>query len=261
MSFDGQEHEKMSHLLPSYVTGGLDAREGAAVRRHLRHCSRCRKLIAEYRTAFDAIGLSVPLVEPPSNLRAEIIEALPPQPPLRLPSPVRFILDHPRGVIAASVAVLFLLAGSLWLNVSGISGAGTEVSSGARTAEDILAVMSGTEVAPKARAIIATGADRTSGVLYAFGLPVPPEGYAYQLWFMKDGVRRSGGVFRVTPEGHAVHHIQLAVPLSEFPTFGITVEPETGSDDPTGSKILENDNSLSPGPDGGQKTSGFRTNL
>ncbi|HUX12972.1 MAG TPA: anti-sigma factor [Spirochaetia bacterium] len=261
MSIDGQEHEKMSHLLPSFVTGGLDPKEGAAVRRHLRRCSRCRKLIAEYRTAFDAIGHSVPLMEPPPSLRTRIIEELPAQPPLRLPAAVRFILDHPRAVIAASLAVLFLFAGSLWLNVSGISGAGTQVSGEARAAEDILAVMSGTEVAPKARAIIATGADQTSGVLYAFGLPVPPEGYAYQLWFTKDGIRRSGGVFRVTPEGHAVHHIRLAVPLSDFPTFGITVEPETGSDDPTGSKILENDDSRSPGTDGGQKTSGFRTNL
>ncbi len=259
-----QEHEEMSHLLPSYVTGGLEPDEIAAVKRHLRRCVRCRALLAEYRSAFDAVGLSVPLKEPPPSLRSRIIDSLPAQPPYRLPSPIRFILDHPRAAIAASFAVLLILFGSIWLNVSGISGAALPAGNhSARSAEDILAVMSGTSVAPDARAIIAIGADETSGVLYAFGLPVLPAGYAYQLWLMKDGVRKSGGVFRVTPEGHAVHHIRLPVPLTEFPTFGITVEPESGSDDPTGSKILENQ---APGSDGAsqpgiEETSGFRTDL
>lgn len=259
-----QEHEEMSHLLPSYVTGGLDPDEAAAVKRHLRRCVRCRSLLTEYRSAFDAIGLSVPLKEPPPTLRSRIIDSLPVQPPYRLPSPIRFILDHPRSVIAASFAVLFLLFGSIWLNVSGISGSARPAGAqSARTSEDILAVMNGTAVAPGARAIIAIGAEKTSGVLYAFGLPIPPAGYAYQLWLIKDGVRKSGGVFRVTPEGHAVHHIQLPVPLTEFPTFGITVEPESGSDDPTGSKILENETkgADSPSTPGVEESSGFRTDL
>ncbi|WP_455383681.1 anti-sigma factor [Salinispira pacifica] len=258
-----EEHAKMSHLLPSYVTGGLDPNETAAVKRHLRRCSQCRSLLAEYRSAFDAIGMSVPLREPPPSLRQHIIDSLPAQPPYRLPSPIRFILDHPRAVIAASLSVLFLLLGSIWLNVSGISGSPALPGvRSERAAEDILAVMSGTAVAPRARAIIAVGSDETSGTLYAFGLPTPPAGYAYQLWLQKDGVRRSGGVFRVTPEGHAVHRIRLPVPITDFPSFGITVEPESGSLDPTGSKVMENDlQGNETGRPAGVEETGFRTDL
>jgi anti-sigma-K factor RskA len=248
-----QEHERMAHLLPSYATGGLDPDEALAVRKHLRRCGRCRMLAAEYRAAFDAIGLSVPLADPPEHLRANILENLPQQPPYRLPPPVRFILDHPRGVVAASLAILLLFAASVWLNISGVPGTstGTNQVQSARVdptevAGGILTVLNGTAAAPRARAIIAVGRDRTSAVLYAFGLPRPPQGHVYQLWLMKNGVHTNGGIIRVTPEGHAVHYIQLAGPITQFASFGITLEPAAGSSQgPTGNKILE-DESLEP---------------
>jgi len=240
----------MSHLLPAYATGGLDEVESFHVRRHLRTCTSCRRLAAQYQSAFDAVGLMVPIVEPPARLRDRILSDLPHQPPYRLPSSIRFMLDHPKSVIAAGITVLLLFTASVWINISGLTPRPTRLAAASahavrldptKISGAILSVLNGTAAAPRARAIITVGSDDTQAVLYAFGLPKPPEGHVYQLWLMKGGMHRSGGIIRVTPEGHAIHYIQTSEPISEFASFGITLEPASGSQDPTGSKILENE--------------------
>ncbi len=77
-------------------------------------------------------------------------------------------------------------------------------------------------------------------------LPPPPPGRAYQLWLVRPDQRRdSGAVFRIPPEGgqpledgHYLIWVRAPQPLAAYVAFGITLEPETGSPEPTGPRVL-----------------------
>jgi hypothetical protein len=67
------------------------------------------------------------------------------------------------------------------------------------------------------------------------------DGYSrlvFGLALNSDGLRTSGGVFAVNPEGYGALWISSPEPLSSYPAFGITIEPVGGSPGPTGEKVL-----------------------
>lgn len=59
----------------------------------------------------------------------------------------------------------------------------------------------------------------------------PPQDLAYQAWEIVDGTPRSLGVW----EGRV---LDVAVPLAENSAFGVTIEPEGGSEQPTSTPIV-----------------------
>ncbi|MDP9368395.1 MAG: anti-sigma factor [Chloroflexota bacterium] len=71
------------------------------------------------------------------------------------------------------------------------------------------------------------------GTLTVSGLPAPPEGKVYQLWYIGNGrpVPEPGGTFTVDEQGTGILPITGEVP--PFQQVGITVEPEGGSQTPT----------------------------
>ncbi len=98
----------------------------------------------------------------------------------------------------------------------------------------------GTESANEALGTLDTGHQSAKiGILRVYGLPPAPEGYVYQLWLMHGGLRRSIGTFEVDSMGYA--WIELPVPASgvEYLLGGVTLEPEGGSPEPTGNKVLD----------------------
>ena len=66
-------------------------------------------------------------------------------------------------------------------------------------------------------------------------------GHQYQVWLIKDGQRTSGGVFSVNPDGYASLELYAPLPLIEYQSIGITIEPAGGSPGPTGAKVLGGD--------------------
>lgn len=80
--------------------------------------------------------------------------------------------------------------------------------------------------------------DGEYGTLIVQNLPHLPEAEAYQLWLIKDGQRTSGGLFNVSEDGYLAKIIYSPEPLAHYQTFGITIEPATGSPGPTGEKVL-----------------------
>ena len=60
----------------------------------------------------------------------------------------------------------------------------------------------------------------------------------YQIWLLKDGQRTSGGLFSVNPDGYASLEIMAPLPLAQYDSVGITIEPVGGSPAPTGAKVL-----------------------
>ena len=61
---------------------------------------------------------------------------------------------------------------------------------------------------------------------------------AYQVWFVRDGIRLSGGVFSVDDTGYGQIYIRFPANLDEISGIGITEEPMEGSLAPSSEPIL-----------------------
>lgn len=101
-----------------------------------------------------------------------------------------------------------------------------------------LARLAGTKDAPDARAGFAY--DRASGraLLVASGLPAPPEGKAYQLWYFEGETPLPGPVFRSDAQGRATLGDTIPADWRGARAFAVTLEPASGVRAPTGSVYL-----------------------
>jgi len=79
------------------------------------------------------------------------------------------------------------------------------------------------------------------GTLVVDNLATLDSGKQYQVWLKRDGERVSGGVFSVNSEGYASMEILAPMPLIQYDSVGITIEPAGGSPGPTGAKVLGGD--------------------
>jgi anti-sigma-K factor RskA len=100
-----------------------------------------------------------------------------------------------------------------------------------------MAELAGTNMAPGAHAMIAY--DKSGqAMLMAKGLPAAPSGKAYQLWFIKDGKKMPGNVFKTDPSGSGTLKDQMPAEAMNAAVFAITLEPENGVATPTGAVYL-----------------------
>lgn len=101
------------------------------------------------------------------------------------------------------------------------------------------AELAGTGVATQAHARLTYDAQTGRAVLAAAGLPAPPPGQAYQLWFIADGKPLPGHVFTPDASGHAELHDQIPPPGRHAQIFAVTLEPQAGVSAPTGQMYLK----------------------
>ena len=101
------------------------------------------------------------------------------------------------------------------------------------------AELAGTNVATQAHARLTYDANTGRAVLSAAGLPAPPPGKAYQLWFIADGKPLPGGVFTTDAQGRAELREQIPVAGRHAQIFAVTLEPQTGVTTPTGQMYLK----------------------
>lgn len=69
--------------------------------------------------------------------------------------------------------------------------------------------------------------------LVAVDLPRPPEGKGYQLWFVTPDAKISAGMIKTDETGHGFNIVDLPPAIGPVAFAAITVEPETGSEQPT----------------------------
>ena len=75
-------------------------------------------------------------------------------------------------------------------------------------------------------------------ILMAKGLPPPPAGKAYQLWFIAGGKPMPGKVFTTDASGAGTLKDQIPPQARNAAVFAITLEPEDGVQSPTGQIYL-----------------------
>jgi len=211
------EHGIWEEELAGYALGILSPEEAAAAAAHLAGCPSCREALARYREAAAAMAYAVPAQRPPARLKARLMAQVR---PAARPTGWRWL-----GIGAALLAAVWLLI--LWiLPTVSVPGAGPRV-----------VVLRGTEAAPAAEGYLIL--EDGQGLLVIRGLPPPPEGHAYQVWFGDDTSRRmSGGLFRTTERRYGLYRITVPADLWAYRRVGVTLEPEGGSPQPTGPRML-----------------------
>lgn len=263
-------HETYKEMLAMHALSALDGSDQREVQEHLETCTVCRVELADWQATAAALAYVAKPVEPSAQLRERILERFRSDDAVARSSEQSKVLDFSHAArpsrsrwpaftaIAASI-VFVVLSGALivlWRQNREAHGELARISSELHLQEQKLAnentivrvlitpgarssELAGTKDAPHAHALLAV--DRQSGraVLLARGLPLPPSGKAYQLWFISSGQPPAPGkVFTTDAAGNALLEDQLPQNATNASVFAVTLEPQAGVPAPTGSMFL-----------------------
>ena len=228
------DHDAIREMLPAYALGCLEAEEEKAVREHLAGCQECRQELESFRGVSDRLSLAVPMVEPPRRLEGRIMRRIDDALAGRRASARRFLqFRYPAMATAAAVLIVALAVGNI-LQLAKAPPAPSQ----ARSGRLMTAVITGTGEAKEAYGTIVLDPQDNKGVLAVNGLPTLDAAHQYQLWLIKDGRIRSGGVFSVDAEGYGSLLLTVPSDFRDFRSFGISIEPLGGSQAPSGAKVM-----------------------
>jgi anti-sigma-K factor RskA len=236
-------HETFQSDLPAYALGALEPELTARMERHLTECDECRRVLREYEEVVLLLPLGLPRTEPSPSARRELFNRV------RLDrSAVNAVSWRgwwPRMrrhvLTAAVVAAIVVGAGLYWESTND-----TDTNDAAAMIEDLrqddataIVSMRGSENAPQAVAQLLFQPGQTRAGLVVSGLPPLPDDRAYQLWFVDPNeTRHAGDVFNVDESGQAMVAIDAPADYSPGWRCGVTEEPASGSEWPTGQNVL-----------------------
>lgn len=233
-------HEEIQQLAALDAIGSASSEELAELRRHLETCDACRRVADEMNEAAALLALSADPVAPPAEMRAKMLESLPPR---AQSSNFQWWM-----AAAAAVAIALLAWTSFQLRdareeiemlKADRAKLGSVVASltGSQTRTIQLA---GQEVAPKASASVFLDPSQRRAFLFFHGLPANSNDKSYQLWIIRaDQVKPvNAGVFNVDASGNASLIVQNLPVDTQIKALAVTLEPRGGVQAPTGQKYL-----------------------
>ncbi len=232
------DDQHATDLLPGLALGCLDADDARRAREHLARCRECREELAALEGVTDRLALVLPSADPPDALEERIMSRIgrgagTAKTITTAGSRSRFaIFGRPWLSAAAAVLILLLGAGNV---VQWIRGASAARVPGAPGLTTILLV--GVNAAQGAYGTVVLDAEDNGGVLAMRGLPRLDADHQYQLWLVKDGERRSGGVFSADEDGYGNLLLRVPKDFKGFTAIGVSVEPAGGSPSPTGARV------------------------
>lgn len=103
----------------------------------------------------------------------------------------------------------------------------------------------GTEAAPDGVASLYLAQNGTDAVLVVSNLSTLPPDRVYQLWYIGDQGPVDRGTFEVDENGQAYFVVKSDTAIQNFSAIGVSIEPQGGSDQPTGDIVLLGDTSIS----------------
>ncbi|ONI78358.1 hypothetical protein BWI15_02470 [Kribbella sp. ALI-6-A] len=229
-------------LTGPYVLDALPDEERREFENHLAYCAACTTEVAELREA--AVKLSTQVVTlPPARLRASVlasISQLRQLPPLLDDSAGSDGVVAPRGGFGRR-SVLALAAAALAVAASGGIAIDQyrERTETARNSDQVAAVLAEPDVRTAhgavsggGQATVVASTRKDAAVVVLRGLQSLPSGRTYQLWLMdRTQTAYSVGLAGNQATGQLTKVISSGV--AGKVAFGVTVEPEGGSAEPT----------------------------
>ncbi|MFI6941207.1 anti-sigma factor domain-containing protein [Streptomyces sp. NPDC050418] len=225
----------------AYVLHALSPAERTEFERHLAACGACEQEVAELAATAARLGLAV-AVAAPERMRDDVLRRIttvrqdPPQVPVR--TKVRgWTRTAPRWALAACLAVAAAFGGvAVWQYQAGRDAMTTAREAEARAAElaEVLAAPDAKvavgSLGDGARGTVIVSRERDRAAFIAAGLPKPPDGKVYQLWFDDGDAMRPAGLLSGQGSDRTV---LLDGKIGGATGMGITVEPAGGSPQPT----------------------------
>lgn len=223
-------------LSGAYAVDALDDIERAQFERHLAECDACRAEVDSLREASALLAESA-AAAPPAGLRARIladIETVRPLPPVVAPVvslPERRRRRFPALVAAAAVVTLIGVGGAVWQPWS--DDTSQTVSATQRVLQAPDAEVLTQELDNGAVVTLTRSKELNQAVLVTEDMPAPDEGTVYEVWLQHDDVMVPAGL--MDQPGSAT--VLLKGDPATANGAGITVEPEGGSEEPTGEVV------------------------
>lgn len=244
MSTDNRPCE---HLL-SYFLEEMTELETRAFDRHLAVCPACQEELQQLREAWSTLPYSLEEVEPPANMKAEVLGAIVQEAPAKNQRAWSYgnstgrTRRSPRRYAITAVASLLLIGGVSWFGFANWKMTPAELTDLSLPAQMVgqynLKSFDTSSPGARGQAFLMQKGDSVQLVLQASGLPSLQGDQAYQVWIVKSGNRVNGGTFRVDAQGNGVLTFKFDVDNRQFDTIGITLEPDSDGVKPRGKKVL-----------------------
>ena len=253
--------KKIEELIPFYALGALTDEEKELVESYLRENPDARKEADELQSAASKLPFAVESAEPPQRVKAALMKRVradergTERKQAERPREKRWANLFPALSLAVAV---FAVVWAVGLNVQVMrlqekvsllgealaaqSDSLEEINSKLPQASPVVTVsLKGTEVQPQARGELIADEASNSGVLVIAGLSQLEPGKTYQVWLIDASGPKSAGLLTVDSNGQAVLVVTSELTIGEFDALGISIEPEGGSDQPTGEIVVLSD--------------------
>ncbi|HEY6246544.1 MAG TPA: anti-sigma factor [Pyrinomonadaceae bacterium] len=250
-------HEDYKEMIPAHALSALDWTDDRALNEHLAQCVECRQELNEWQQTAAAVALTASPAEPSplvrerilSQIRSERDESITPKIVPFKPSQKNIWSSFGSlGAVAAAVLFVFLLGYVflLWRENRAIKQELQTMREANQQIQDDLKwalilqkrgsklmELNGTTAAPGASAKLAYDQSGHAMVMMS-GLPTPPAGKEYQLWFIvADKPPLRGKTFSTDSHGKGMMEDQLPDVALKSAAFAVTLEPQGGSASPT----------------------------
>lgn len=235
------DHVDVHHLAAAYALDAVDDVERRAFEAHFHSCEVCRADVADHRETLARVAAASP-DEPSPEVRGRVLaeigrtRQLSPLVPDGADEVTVRRRRHRRtvggGLLAAAAAVVLFLAGAVLVDLGAGPGFGDEVAAVLADPDARLLSLAPDETVGATGSIrVAWSPDTGRAVVLGDGLPPAPAGQAYELWLIDDTGPRPMRLLDAAADGA----LRGAFDVDGDPSaWGVTVEPDTGSDAPTG---------------------------
>lgn len=222
-------------LSGAYAIDALDDIERAQFERHLAECPECRAEVDSLREAAALLPETTTAV-PGDALRERVLAGITtvrPLPPLTVEAPRRRRF-RPAALVAAAAAVIALGAGAVvWQPWADDTSQAPAV-----TVADVLEAADAEEYVKEfpdgSTATLVRSPSLNKAVIVTDDMAPPPDGKVYELWLDHEGIG-------MVPAGLMPEQPDVTMMLEGDPAtavgFGVTVEPDGGSEEPTGEPV------------------------
>jgi anti-sigma-K factor RskA len=223
-------HQALQELAAGYALDALDEDERERFEAHLRECNECSSTVRELRETAAMLAYTAEAPAPPDALRERLLD----EARRERPQQSVVVLRPRRALAITAVAAAVAAAAAIGLGIwAATLSSSLDSERSARAAEAraaaILADVDAARV-PIANRGQVVRLPNGDAVMVVRNLPSAPPGKTYEAWVIDGGKPVRAGLF----EGGGQQIVLLEQPVRSGATVAVTLEPDGGSDQPTG---------------------------